>query len=121
MMRTPRWLVTLLMAALLAMAGAGASGAAAQTTDDNQSMTAIHVHAALLDATDHGDASDGTRESRAGDNVSELPSTGRGSVMTGTDTREIVTQQIVQTVLVLAAVVSIAFGGLVLYARQKDL
>jgi len=53
--------------------------------------------------------------------VNALPSTGRGSVMTGADTHQLVTEQIMLTIMVLAAVVSVAFASLALFARQKDL
>jgi hypothetical protein len=53
--------------------------------------------------------------------VNALPSTGRGSVMTGADTHQLVTEQIMLTIMVLAAVVSVAFASLALFVRQKDL
>lgn len=52
--------------------------------------------------------------------ITELPSTGRGPVVTVADT-DLVTEQVVQTIMVLTAVMSLAFGSLALYARQKDL
>lgn len=64
----------------------------------------------------------GTGQAVDESDVNELPSTGRG--VTATDdagSNEIPTKQTIQTVLVLAAVVSIAFGGLALVARHERL
>ena len=119
MIGTTRWLVALLMAALLAFASVGPSMAAAQGASDTHAAVVTHV--APLSTEDDDRSVPPGQEADAEDAVSALPSTGRGSVMTGTDTHEIVTGQIVRTVLVLAAVVSIAFGALALYARQKEL
>lgn len=55
------------------------------------------------------------------DDVTELPSTGRGSIVDAADSGELATQQMIQTVMILATAVSVAFGSLVLFARRKGL
>lgn len=115
---TSRWLMAWLLAGLLTIVGM--AGTLAHGTSDAQA--AVPPHTVISLSTDDAAPAPVTADDADTDEpVSALPSTGRGSVMTGSDTHEIVTQQLVRTVLVLAAVVSIAFGGLVLYARQKEL
>ncbi len=112
-----RLLVAIVMTGAIAFTGLGTEYVTAQESMGFSSDVVAALQA--TDATEAPAGADGQTDSST--EVSELPSTGRGSVMTAADTHQLVTEQIMLTVMVLAAVVSVAFASLAPFARQKDL